>query len=85
MALVVAHLLQENHYQPMCGVAVRLVLYYEVPYLVHPVALVALAYHPLAYPEAYLASLVRHPLAYPEAYRPEAYRPEALVVVRPHP
>ena len=60
----VAHLLLENHYQPMYGVVERLVLDYGFPYLDHRVAEAALAYHPEAYPEAYLASLVRHPLAF---------------------
>ena len=65
----------------MYGVAVRLALYHAYPYPVHPVALVALAYHPSAYPEAYLSLAypeVRHPLAFHPASYPEAYRhPEA--------
>ena len=83
MALFVVHLLQESHYQPMYGVVERLALDYGFPYLDRRVEAEASAYHPLAYPEAYLSSLVRHPLAYPEA----AYRhPVAsLEVVRLHP
>jgi hypothetical protein len=64
VALFAVHLLQANHYQPMYGVAVRLALYHEVPCLVHPVEVVASAYLPSAYPEAYLSSWVRHPSAY---------------------
>jgi len=79
----------------MYGVAERLVLYHEVPYLDLRVAEGALAYHLLAYPEAYLSSafhpsafhpLAFHPEAYPEgayrhpaAYHPEAYHPEVVL------